>query len=98
MSATPYLTCVPVSARCPVTSAERSHEIVSAILDMCGVDVREKRLQLESFVAGHLDEIERTTAEKAVAVYRDKTSEASNKVLADTAIGAPTLEGPPAQV
>jgi hypothetical protein len=81
-----------------VTSAERSHEIVSAILDMCGLDVREKRLQLESFVAGHLDEIERTTAEKAVAVYRDKTSEASNKVLAETAIGAPMLEGPPAQV
>ena len=78
-----------------MTSAERSHEIVSAILDMCGVEVRDKRRQLETFVAGHLDEIERTAAEKAVGVYREKTTEATNKVLSETAIGAPNLEGSP---
>ena len=78
-----------------MTSAERSHEIVSAILDMCGVDVGERRAQLETFVAGHLDEIERTAAEKAVGVYRQKTTEATDKVLSDTAIGSPNVEGPP---
>ena len=81
-----------------MTSAERSHEIVSTILDMCGIEVGEQRSQLETFVAGHLDEIERTAAEKAVGVYRDKTTEATNKVLSETAIGAPKLEGHPARV
>ena len=74
-----------------MTSAERSHEIVSAILDMCGVDVGERRAQLETFVAGHLDEIERAAAEKAVDVYRQKTTEATDKVLSDTAIGTPNI-------
>ena len=81
-----------------MTSAERSHEIVSAILDMCGVEVGERRPQLETFVAGHLDEIERRAAEKAVGIYREKTTEATTKVLSDTAIGAPNLQGPPAKV
>ena len=76
-----------------MTSEERAHEIVSALHDICGVDVGEKRPQLETFVAGHLDEIERRAAEKAVAVYREKTTEATTKVLSQTAIGAPNLEG-----
>jgi hypothetical protein len=81
-----------------MTSQERSHEIVSAILDMCGVDVGDRRPQLETFIAGHLDEIERTAAEKAVVVYREKTTEATTKVLSETAIGTPKLDGPPSQV
>ena len=72
-----------------MTSEERSHEIVSAILDMCGVDIGDKRPQLETFVNGHLEEIERVAAEKAVDVYRAKTSEATDTVLSHTAIGAP---------
>ena len=80
-----------------MTSEERSHEIVSAILDMCDVDVSEKRPQLETFVAGHLDEVERTAAEKAVVVYREKTTEATTKVLSETAIGTPKFDGPPSQ-
>jgi hypothetical protein len=58
---------------------------------MCGVDVGDKRAQLETFINGHLEETERVAAEKAVAVYRVKTSEASDKVLSETAIGAPTV-------
>jgi hypothetical protein len=86
----PNLGPVEVLPRCDVTTEERSHEIVSAVLDMCGVEVGDKRSQLERFVKGHLDEIERVAAEKAVAVYRTKTSEATDEVLSHTAIGAPT--------
>ena len=75
-----------------MTSEERAHEMVSAILDMCGVELGERR-QLEAFVAGHLEEIERRAAEKAVAVYREKTIEATDKVLSQAAIGAPTNTG-----
>jgi hypothetical protein len=74
-----------------MTSEERSREIVSAILDMCGVEVREKRPQLEAFVHDHLDEIERVATEKAVNVYREKTSEATDTVLSQTAIAAPIV-------
>jgi hypothetical protein len=75
-----------------MTSDERAREIVSAVLDMCGVSVSEQHLpQLEAFVAGHLHEIERRAAEKAVAVYRDKATEATTKVLSETTIGAPTF-------
>jgi hypothetical protein len=73
-----------------MTSEERAHEMVTAILDMCGVELGEGRPQLEALVAGHLEEVERRAAEKAVAVYRAKTTEATDKVLAHTAIGAPT--------
>ena len=71
-------------------SNERAHEIVSTILDMCGIEVRDKRPELETFVMGHLHEIERVAAEKAVAVYREKATEASSTVLSHTAIGSPT--------
>jgi hypothetical protein len=74
-----------------MTSEERSHEIVSAILDMCGVEVRDKRPQLEAFVHDHLEEIERVATEKAVSVYREKTTEATDTVLSHTAIGAPIV-------
>jgi hypothetical protein len=57
---------------------------------MCGVEVGAKRFQLETFVNGHLEEIERVAAERAVAVYRAKTTEATDTVLSQTAIGAPT--------
>jgi hypothetical protein len=73
-----------------MNSEERAHEIISIILEMCGVDVRDKRSQLETFVVGHLDEIERLAAEKAVGVYRQKAAEASSSVLSQTAIGAPS--------
>ena len=76
-----------------MTSEERAHEMVSAILDICGVELDERRPQLEAFVAGHLEEIERRAAEKAVAVYRQKATEATDKVLSQTAIGAPTNTG-----
>jgi len=74
-----------------MTLEERSHEIVSAILDICGLDVGDKRARLELFVNGHLEEVERVAAEKAVVVYREKTTEATDKVLSQTAIGAPTV-------
>jgi hypothetical protein len=80
-----------------MTAEERAQTIVSAILDMCAVDVGDKRAQLETFVVGHLKEIERVAAEKAVTVYREKAAEASNKVLSETAIGAPNVRGPAAQ-
>jgi hypothetical protein len=80
-----------------MTSAERSREIVSAILDICRVEVGEKRPQLESLVAAHLDEIERRAAEKAVVVIREKTTEATDKVLSKTGTGAPEVGEPPAQ-
>jgi hypothetical protein len=71
-----------------MTTEERAREIVSVVLDMCGVTV-ENRPQLEQFVIGHLDAIERTAAEKAIGVYRAKLAEASDTVSAQTAIGAP---------
>ena len=80
-----------------MTAEERAHAIVSAILDMCAVDVSDKRAQLETFVVRHLEEVERRAAEKAVTVYRQKTTEASDKVLSDTAIGAPDVAGPAAE-
>ena len=42
--------------------------------------------------------IERTAAEKAVVVYREKTTEATTKVLSETAIGTPKFDGPPSEV
>ena len=72
-----------------MTSEQRAHEMVTAILDMCSVKIDERRLQLEAFVAGHLEEVERRAAEKAVGVYREKATEATDKVLSQTAIGAP---------
>jgi hypothetical protein len=72
-----------------MTSAQRAQEIVSAILDLCGIDVGRTRSQLEALVIGHLHEVERLSAEKAVGVYRAKTAEATDKVLAEIAIGAP---------
>jgi hypothetical protein len=78
-----------------MTAEERAHAIVSAFLDVCGVDIGAKRQQLEMIAIGHLNEIERTAAEKAVTVYREKTTEATDKVLSQTAIGAPNLADPP---
>jgi hypothetical protein len=72
---------------------ERAQEIVSAILDICRIDPGDKRPQLEALVMNHLDEVERQAAEKAVIVYRQKTTEATDKVLAETSIGSPTSEG-----
>ena len=66
-----------------MTSEQRAHDIVSAVLDMCGVELVDKRPSLEAFITGHLDEVERRAAEKAVAVYRQKTTEAGDKVLTD---------------
>ena len=74
-----------------MTLDERSREIVSALVDICRAEVGDKRAQLELFVNGHLEEIERLAAEKAVVVYREKTTEATDKVLSQTAIGAPTV-------
>ena len=73
-----------------MNSAERAHEIVSAIVDMCKVEFGDKRQQVEVYVQTHLDEIERRAAEKAVSVHREKTIEASDKVLSETTIGSPT--------
>ncbi len=73
-----------------MNSAERAHEIVSAIVDMCKVELGDKRPQVETYVRSHLDEIERRAAEKAVAVHREKTTEASDRVLSETSIGSPT--------
>jgi hypothetical protein len=68
-----------------MTSEERAPEIVSAVLEMCGVQLVDRRPQLEALIAGHLDDVERRAAEKAVGVYRQKATEASDKVLTDTA-------------
>jgi hypothetical protein len=66
-----------------MTSEERVHEIVSAVLDTCGIQLVDKRPQLEVLIAGHLDDVERRAAEKAVGIYRQKATEASDKVLTD---------------
>jgi hypothetical protein len=73
-----------------MTAEERAHDIVSAILDICRIDANDKRPQLEALVMTHLNEIERQAAEKAVIIYRNKTTEATDKVLSETAIGSPT--------
>ena len=73
-----------------MNSEERAHEIVSAIVDICRVDLGDKRPQVVACVKGHLDEMERGATEKTVAIYRDKAVEASDKVFSETAIGAPT--------
>jgi hypothetical protein len=72
-----------------MNSEERAREIISAIIDICRVDFGDKRPQVEACVQGHLDEIERRAAEKAVAVHRAKATEASDTVLSETAIGSP---------
>ena len=69
-----------------MTSEQRASNIVSAVLDMCGVELVEKRPQLERFIAEQLDDVQRRAAEKAVAVYRQKSTEASDKVLTETAL------------
>ena len=73
-----------------MTAEERAHEIVSAILDICRIAASDKRPQLEALVLTHLNEIERQATEKAVIVYRKKTTEATDKVLSETAIGSPS--------
>jgi hypothetical protein len=75
-----------------VTLEERSHEIVSAIFDICHVNVGDRGAQLEAFVSRHLEAIERLAAEKAVAVYREKTSEATDRVLSQTAIPGSSVD------
>ena len=42
-----------------------------------------------------LNEIERQAAEKAVVLYREKTPEATDKLLSETAIGSPMSGGGP---
>jgi hypothetical protein len=74
-----------------MTSEQRAHDIVSTILDMCGVELVEKRPQLETFIARQLDEVQRRAAEKAVAVYRQKSTEASDKVLTETVLRSHTV-------
>lgn len=71
-----------------MNSEERAREIVAAMIDICRIDVGEKRPQVEACVKQHLDEMERRGAEKAVAVHRQKASEASDKVFSETVIGA----------
>jgi hypothetical protein len=73
-----------------MNSEERAREIVSAIVDICRLDLGDKRRQVEACVKSHLDEMERGAAEKTVAIYREKAIEASDKVLSETTIGAPT--------
>lgn len=73
-----------------MTSDEKAHEIVQAIVNICGLELADKRPQIEACVKDYLDEIERRAAERAVGVIRDKATEASTKVLSETAIrGAP---------
>jgi hypothetical protein len=68
---------------------ERAHELVTVLLEMCGAQADgDKRRQLEAVVIGHLEDVRRLAAEKAVVVYRDKTREADEKVLSQTATGA----------
>jgi hypothetical protein len=62
-----------------MTAQERAQEIVSAILDACRIDAADKRPQLEALVMSQLIEIERQAAEKAVVLYREKTTEATDK-------------------
>lgn len=73
-----------------MNSEERAREIVSAIVDICRVDLSDKRPQVEACVKSHLDEMERGATEKTVAIYRQKAAEASDKVFSETTIGAPT--------
>ena len=73
-----------------MTSGDRVREIVRAVLEACGVELVDKRAQVEAIVADHVAEIERLAAEKAVGVYREKATEASDKVLSQTTIGSPT--------
>ena len=77
-----------------MTPEQRAQEIVSAILDACKIDAGDKRRHLEALVIDHLNEIDRQAAEKAVVVYREKTTEATDKVLSETTIGSPTHDGP----
>jgi hypothetical protein len=74
-----------------VTNEERAKEIVTGLLDICGVAAK-TRPQLERFVNDHLDEVERSAAEKAIIVYREKVAEAAMTVSTQTAIGAPTTD------
>lgn len=67
-----------------MTVKERARVIVSAVLDMCGVEPVEHRAKLEAFIAEQLEEVEQKAAEKAVGVYRQKTAEAGEKVLTET--------------
>jgi hypothetical protein len=76
-----------------MSAQERAQEIVSAILDACRIDAADKRPQLEALVMSQLNEIERQAAEKAVVLYREKTTEATDKLLSETAIGSPTSGG-----
>jgi len=78
-----------------MSTQERAQEIVSAILDACRIDAADKRPQLEALVMTQLNEIERQAAEKAVVLYREKTTEATDKLLSETAIGSPTSGGGP---
>lgn len=78
-----------------MSARERAQEIVSAILDACRIDAADKRPQLEALVLTQLNEIERQAAEKAVVLYREKTTEATDKLLSETAIGSPTCGGGP---
>jgi hypothetical protein len=78
-----------------MSARERAQEIVAAILDACRIDAADKRPQLEALVMSQLKEIERQAAEKAVVLYREKTTEATDKLLSETAIGSPTCEGGP---
>ena len=72
-----------------MNAQERAQEIVSAILDAYRIDAEDKRPQLEALVVSHLNEIERQAAEKAVVLYREKTTEATDRLLSETAIGSP---------
>ena len=73
-----------------MNSEERAREIVTAIVGICRVDLGDTRPQVEACIKGHLDELERSAAEKTVTIYRDKAAEASDKVFSETVIGAPT--------
>jgi len=72
-----------------MNSEQRTREIVTAIVDICRIDLGDKRPQVEACIKSHLDEMERSAAEKTVAIYRDKASEASDKVFSETVIGSP---------
>ena len=75
-----------------MTSEERAHIIVAAIVELCHLDLGDKRQEAEACLASHLDEFERATAERSVAVIREKAGEASEAVLSRTAIGSPTID------
>ena len=74
-----------------MTSEQRAQAIVSAIIEICRVDLGKQRRQVEACITGHLNELERSTAEKSVAVMRAKSAEASDAVLSQTAIGRPSV-------